>query len=74
MMQAIISGLPAKQQLHPDLLHYFHKKEELTLYDESLLWEGQVIVPPKLQQHVLEELHKGDVRIVKMKGLACSYL
>ena len=37
------------------------------------MWGGRLIVPPKLQQHVLEELHEGHVGIVKMKGLARSY-
>ncbi|XP_044175358.1 uncharacterized protein K02A2.6-like [Acropora millepora] len=73
VIQAIMSGWPAKQQLHPDLLPYFHKREELAVYDGCLLWGGRVIVPPKLQQHVLEELHEGHVGIVKMKGLARSY-
>ena len=47
---AVMSGWPAKQQLHPDLLPYFHKREEeLAVYDGCLLWGGRVIVPPKLQ-------------------------
>ena len=38
-----------------------------------MLLGGRVIVPPKLQQHVVEEFHEGHVGIVKMKGLARSY-
>ena len=73
VIQAIMSGWPAKQQLHPDLLPYFHKREEMAVHDGCLLWGGQATVLPKLQQHVLEELHEGHVGIVKMKALARSY-
>ena len=67
VIQAVMSVWPAKQQLLP----YFHK--ELAVYDGCLLWGGRIIVSPKLQQHVPEELHEGHVGIVKMKGLARSY-
>ncbi|XP_022785748.1 uncharacterized protein K02A2.6-like [Stylophora pistillata] len=69
VIQVVLSGWPAKQQLHPDLLPYFHKRED----DGCLLWGGRVIVPPKLQQRVLEELREGLIGIVKMKGLPRSY-
>ena len=36
VIQAIMSGWPAKQHLYPDLLPYFHKKEELAVYDGCL--------------------------------------
>ena len=55
VIQAIMSGWPAKEQLHPDLLSYFHKREELAVYDGCLLWGRRVIVPRKLQRHVLED-------------------
>ena len=38
VIQAIMS---AKQQLHPDLSPYFHKREELAVYDGYLLWGGE---------------------------------
>ena len=74
VIQAIMSGWPAKQQSHLDLLPHFHKRKELAVYDWCLLWGGRVIVPPKLQQNVLEKLHEGHDGIVKMKWLARSYL
>ena len=43
------------------------------MYDGRLLSGGRVIVPPNLQQHVLEELYEDHVGMVKMKGLARSY-
>ena len=43
------------------------------MYDGRLLWGGRVIVPPNVQQHVLEELYEDHVGMVKMKGLARSY-
>lgn len=73
VMQATMSGWPAKREIDTELLPYFNKRDELTVHDGCLLWGGRVIVPPKLQQRVLEELHEGHVGIVKMKGLARSY-
>ena len=74
VMQATMSRWPTKRELNEELLPYFNKREELTVYDGCLLWGGRVVVPPSLQQRVLEELHEGHVGMVKMKGLARSYL
>ena len=40
VIQAVMSGWPAKQQLHPDLLPYFHKRDEGAVHDGCLLWGG----------------------------------
>ena len=74
VLQAAMSGWPTKHELNEELLPYSNKREELTVYDGCLLWGRRVVVPPSLQQDVLEELHDARVGIVKMKGLACSYL
>lgn len=38
------------------------------------MWGNRVIVPPKLRQQVLEELHTGHLGVVKMKAMARSYV
>ncbi|XP_041378038.1 uncharacterized protein K02A2.6-like [Gigantopelta aegis] len=55
--------------LQPD----FIRKDELTIHQGCLMWGMRVIVPPKLQLQVLEELHSAHSGIVKMKELARSY-
>ena len=39
-----------------------------------LIWSMKVIVPNKLPERVLEELHYGYMGIVKMKSLARSHV
>ncbi|XP_071953858.1 uncharacterized protein [Antedon mediterranea] len=48
-------------------------RNELTIEGGCLLWGVRVIIPPKLRQQVLEELHVGHIGVVKMKGLARSH-
>ena len=53
---------------------YLVQRNELTLLQGCVMWGNRVIVPPKLRQQVLEELHAGHLRVVKMKALARSYV
>uniref|UniRef100_A0A2H6N0S2 Gypsy retrotransposon integrase-like protein 1 n=1 Tax=Micrurus carvalhoi TaxID=3147026 RepID=A0A2H6N0S2_9SAUR len=39
-----------------------------------LLWGDRVIIPPTLQDKILEVLHEGHPGIVRMKALARSYV
>ena len=56
-------------------LRVFHQKSsELTIHQGCLMWGMRVIVPPSLRQKVKDELHPGHIGIVKMKGLARSYV
>ena len=56
-------------------LRVFHQKSsELTIHQGCLMWGMRVIVPPSLRQNVKDELHAGHIGIVKMKGLARSYV
>jgi len=58
----------------PALNPYFISKDEITLQSGCLMWGIRVVVPPKLRPQVLEELHQGHMRVVKMKALARSYI
>ena len=56
------------------LLPFYRKRDELTTHQGILLWGSRVVVPNKLQLGVMETLHEGHLGVVKMKGLARSYV
>lgn len=49
---------------------YWTRPTELTVECGCLLWGVRAVVPRKLQQQVLKELHDGHPGIVRMKNLA----
>ena len=55
---------------HPEILSYYRRRYEMSIYKGILLWGIRVIIPTKYRAHILEELHTGRVGIVKMKGIA----
>ena len=38
------------------------------------MWGIRVLVPQKLRSQILQELHVGHIGVVKIKGLARSYV
>lgn len=63
------SGWP--RQVPEELKPYWMRRSELTIEGECLMW---VVIPEKLQQQVLEELHQSHSGMVKTKALTRSYL
>ena len=57
-----------------DLAPFYSRRNELTVLQGCLLWGNRIIVPPKYQKMILEELHISHLGIVKMKSLARSYV
>ena len=53
---------------------YFERRNELTVHQGCILWGIRVVIPNKLQDRVLEELHDSHLGVVKMKALARSYV
>ena len=53
---------------------YHNRRNELSVHQGCILWGMRVVIPPKLQARVLEELHDSHLGIVKMKALARSYV
>ena len=53
---------------------YFNRREELSLENDCVLWGIRVVVPKKLQNRVLEELHQTHLGIAKTKALARSHV
>ncbi|PFX22695.1 Retrovirus-related Pol polyprotein [Stylophora pistillata] len=56
-------------ELHPELIPYAHRGNEITIHHGVLMWGSRVVVPAKLREKVLETLHEGHIGMVKMKGL-----
>ena len=51
---------------------YYDKRWELGVNQGCVNWGIRVLVPSKLRQKLLEELHESHVGIVRMKNLARS--
>lgn len=62
------------KQIPECLKPYFTKRNELSI-EEGCLYRGiRVIVPTKLRNKILQELHKGHQGMVRMKALARSHV
>ena len=53
---------------------FFSKRHELSIFHGCIMWGVRVVVPHTLRNQILHELHEGHIGIVKMKGLARSYV
>lgn len=62
-------SVPPAECLRP----YWNRHNELSVEDDCLLWGNRVIVPRRLQQEVLNELHQSHPGVVRMKALSRSY-
>ena len=56
------------------LVPFKTRQDELSTQQGCILWGAQVIVPPSLQENVLQELHDTHLGISRMKALARSYV
>ena len=70
--QFVLQGWPL--ETGKDLKPYMDRKDELTIEQDCLMWGMRVIVPKKLQEKVLEELHGGHIGVIKMKSLARCHI
>ena len=62
------------REVDAQLQPFSRRKLELTIESGCLMWGIKVIILNKLQGRVLEELHTGQIGIVKMKALARSHV
>ena len=69
----LIHGWPDELQVDSEFQPYKSKMNELTIEDGCILWGGRVVIPPKLQEKVLGDLHLSHVGVVRMKMLARAY-
>ena len=72
VMRYARTGWPAK--VPDELRPLWRKREEIAVEDDCVLWGTRVIVPVKLRQQVLGELHRGHPGVVRMKALARSHV
>ena len=72
VMEYTKQGWPAvcEKELEP----FYRRKDELTIEDGCLMWGLRVLIPPKHQTQVLDELHDSHLGVVEMKALARSYV
>ena len=59
----------------PDALRpYWNRRLELSLEGDCVMWGVRVVVPRKLQEQVLQELHQTHSGISRTKAIARSYV
>lgn len=68
VMLYVRTGWPS--EVGPELSCYFQKRTEISVEEDCLLWGSRVIIPEKLRDALVEELHQSHQGIVKMKALA----
>ncbi|XP_015269762.1 PREDICTED: uncharacterized protein K02A2.6-like [Gekko japonicus] len=68
----VVRGWPEKTD--PEFAAYATRRDELSAHKGCLLWGDRVVVPHALRQRVLQALHEAHPGIVRMKGLARSYV
>ena len=72
VLRYTLEGWPktVEQELYP----YQNRKEEISIEEGCLLWGLRVIIPVKLQDRMIDEIHAEHPGIVRMKQMARSYL
>ena len=53
---------------------FFHRRYELSVEKDRLLWGIRVIIPIRNQKDMLQELRVDHAGIVRIEELTCSYL
>lgn len=66
-------GWPEKLKSEEEYKPYYQKNNELSIEENVLMWGYRIIVPVKLRERLLSELHAAHSGMVKMKARARSY-
>ena len=53
---------------------YWHRRHEITVEQECVLWGIRAVIPEKLRGKLLEELHRDHPGMSRMKAVARSYM
>ena len=72
--QFVTNGWAASHDLPPEFQSFVKCKSKLSIQDNCLLWDSRVVVPPKLRDRILQELHNSHPGTCRMKSLACQYI
>ena len=62
---------------HPvpdNIIPFWRRKKGLSIESDCVLWGCRVLIPTKLRQKVLQELHEGHPVTVRMKAVARSHV
>ncbi|XP_041787727.1 uncharacterized protein LOC121603058, partial [Anopheles merus] len=70
----IMEGWPQNVAYAAELACFYHRSEALTTVRGCILFGERVVIPSKLQQRCLKQLHKGHPGIQRMKSKARSYV
>ena len=62
------------QVVSKELMPFYRRRTELTVNEGCLLWGRRVVIPQKLRNSLLSELHSNHIGVNKMKSLARSYV
>ena len=73
VLRGIRIGWEPRHEISPEVLPYFRCKDELSVEQGCLLRGVRVVIPLKLRNPVLRELHSFHEGIVKMKARARIY-
>lgn len=57
-----------------ELFAYYLRRNEISIEQGVIMWGYKVIIPNKLRNYVLKELHSSHMGIIKMKSVARSYI
>lgn len=73
VLEFTLSGWP-NHCVDPAIQPYFTRRDELSLEDGCLIWGRRVIIPSKLHELILSELHECHPGMSRMKALARCYV
>lgn len=54
----------------PEMEPYWQKRDELSIINDVLAWDNRAVVPDKLKDRILKQLHRTHAGAARMKALA----
>lgn len=70
----VTKGWPYNANSNIELSKYYPHRNEFSIENKCLIWNNRLVVPLKLRNFILSELHRSHMGVVKMKSLARSYV
>ena len=67
----VMHGWPRK--VDANLEPYYRRRDELSVYQNCVLWGLRVIIPERHQSALLQQLHEDHFGIVRTKAIARNY-
>ena len=72
----VLDGFPKNRpdNLQPDLIAYWNRRDTLNLELDCLTWGNRVIIPSNLRNRVLDLVHASHIGTAGMKAVARSFI